>query len=318
MSALVVSLAGCCVGDPFNKPKAIDLNVSVELRALVRTEWSELQKFDHGYLAVGEAGTVVIWGHDASSRRDRILSDTFTVGESDLNDVEAISEGWLVIGDDGFAALSADEGASWTTLDLGGVTSDLHAIVRYFEGTLIVGDGVVLYGEPGDAWIELAPPSGGWGDLRAGYFGYRTFLVGLDGVAWSGGLGTWDAESTGTDADLLAMGGAFSGDVDDRFFVVGTDGTLLRHHDADGWAVFDVGVTADLIDITPEYEHESIAVLAADGTVHQLDGDNDVPALIEFERFPGALALFYEFDIDTVVVGSNGLASVLEAQCSGH
>lgn len=313
MTALVVSLAGCCVGDPFNKPKTIDLNVSVDLRALVRTE---LQKFDNGYLAVGEAGTVVIWGHDPSSRRDRILSDTFTVGESDLNDVEAISEGWLVVGDDGFAALSADEGASWTTLDLGGVTSDLHAIVRHFAGTLIVGDGVVLYGEPGEAWIELAPPSDGWGDLRAGYFGYETYLVGLGGVAWSGGLSTWNAESTGTDADLLAMGGAFSGDVDDRFFVVGTDGTLLRYDGADGWAVFDVGVTADLIDITPE--HDSIAVLAADGTVHLLDGDNDAPALIEFERFPGALALFYEWDIDTVVVGSNGLASVLEAQCSGH
>jgi hypothetical protein len=108
-----------------------------------------------------------------------------------------------------------------------GVSADLHAIVPSADGLLLVGDGVVVRMSVEGEWTEIPPPDGGWGQLRAG-------------------IGTYGAT-----------------------YLIGLDGVIWAHYEeepASPWIAEWPGTSADLFDIDIPGESETPLVVGANGT----------------------------------------------------
>jgi hypothetical protein len=272
--------------------------------------WGEFEVIQHGSaadlydivpaspgysMAVGSNGTVLTLKLDL---HDDLQVDVSTIepgvtlrGAADFYGV------WWVVGDNGLAAFSSDQGQTWTKLDLA-TSASLHAIAPASgDGFLvIVGDEVVRLIGDAATWTEILPPSEGWGQLRAvshveGVEGEGTYAVGLDGVirATDDVTKSWHAESSGVNADLFAVGrSSQTGEIN----AVGADGTHLARQDGT-WVDIGADTPTDLID------YDRGAVLTEEGNVEGVD-------VGAYESFVGARALRYD-GVSIVVIGDAGL-----------
>jgi hypothetical protein len=285
VSVALPATSGCslpreCGGVPETRP--IELGVSVDLHAVAAT-----QKGDYEYVAVGAEGTVVAWGGSGVQ--------VSTVGTVDLRGVAATSDSWWVVGDAGTVAVSGDQGQTWILVTVP-TTADLRAVIRFGSQVVVVGDEVLLVQAADGMWIEMAAPDGSWGQLRALYHqAGRLYTVGLGGVIWSTvDAHEWIAESSGTEADLFAIGGYSSGS---SFAAVGAAGTILVRK-LDGWERIDNDESVDLVASDHGY------YLGADGALLSFDSDGK---LSQSDTFPaGARALVYDGGI--LAVGDSGAA----------
>lgn len=238
-SVALGTASGCKVGDQ-HETGVIELGIDADLRGGAVLE-ATANGINYEYLAVGVAGVVVIWGYEDRSLGDLVV-DSMVVGEADLHDAWAWTNGVGIVGDAGLVATSPDYGQTWQTLDLG-TTADLHASLAFDERVVIVGDEVVRVLEADGTWSEPMTPEGGWGRLRALYRDRdqgRIWAVGLGGVIWSTDdpTGIWIAEDSGVTTDLLGIDGDLA---------VGAAGTLLVR-DAAGWTRRESNVEIDLVD----------------------------------------------------------------------
>src|SRR5690606_5049450 len=100
------------------------------------------------FLAVGDSGTVVAWGHDLSRKLEPFV-EVFEVGEADLHAVwvagtQTDPTAWWVVGEGGTVAISDNHGRTWNQITLPGGSADLHGISEFEGRVVIVGDELVL------------------------------------------------------------------------------------------------------------------------------------------------------------------------------
>jgi hypothetical protein len=302
--ASLIGTSGCliCTADWNGKP--LDLGIDTDLNAVTSVSfWWDFNR-SYEYLAVGDDGTVVFWGHDYVGQDSERFVEVHDLGDTDLR-AALSSDGWWVVGDDGFIATTDDFAATWNIIALpGGGTDilappDLHAITALGWQIVIVGDAILLVRTEDGTWIEPPTPPGGWGQLRGvGSDNERLYAVGLDGAFWSASdpTGEWIAEAPGNDQDWFDVGAHYpvSGGV--NAVVVGAEGMLLIGH-SQRWTRLESEVSVDFIDYDGSY------VLAADGSAYRIS--NDGTALLQSKTtVVGARALI---GIDTIV-GDDGLA----------
>jgi hypothetical protein len=310
--ALAVSTACCPNERRWEDSESIDVGVSADLDAVGYVYYAPGYT-SPGYLAVGSGGTVVAWNAETTAKAQTVP------GEVDLHGVvsrlHSDSSEWWVIGDGGFAAVTNDQGGTWSTVDLA-TTADLHAIIEIGERVIVVGDDTVRVREPDGTWIEPPGSVEGWGQLRdiASFGGL--WAVGLDGVIWTASdpSGEWVAEDSGTSADLFAAG-LFSSE---RLLgAAGAGGTVVVR-DADApeseWRSLDSGIEVDIVD------YEADFFLTAEGELLEAGYDHDAWGLEHVETFSGARAMFLEQEVVGIrltVVGDAGSVSVKwTASCS--
>lgn len=309
--AALSTMGGCpffgCGDTGWQETNEIDLEVMADLRALIEiSDWSEDRSYTHA--AAGAGGTVVAWGSDWNADGETFV-DVFDVGDADLNAIAVVEDSWWVVGDGGAAAVSGDRGGSWSTVDLAGTTSDLYGITMAGALLVAVGEDVVVVRQPDGTWMQVEPPSGTWGSLRAVHYdGERLYAVGLSGVIWSteDPNGLWVVENAGSTDDLWDVGTRFLST--EQTVVVGAGGTVL-FHDESGWTRGDTNVSEDLI------AHSNGRALAADGRVFDIGDDGQ---LTEVARFEAALDLSSLSYGGVTVVGEDGFAAEREYyECVG-
>jgi hypothetical protein len=317
VSAALVSMSGC----PFlfsdcgswGDFRSIDLGVSVDLHAVVQLEgWDETRNYEGA--AVGADGTVVVWGTTRTDEGSQTpFADVSSLGTADLRAIwaesnDAVNILWAV-GDAGTAAVSGDGGQTWQLVTLP-TTANLHAIIGIGSRLLMAGDDVLLVQGADGTWTEVTAPDGGWGQLRALFnHGDRLYAVGLDGVirSTSDPSGEWIAESSGTQADLFAIGDLHpkSGGT---VAALGAGGTLLVRK-SEGWERVDTDVSVDFL------AYENLLVLGSDGGLFSID---DRAKLSRIDTFADAKAMSILYS-RVLTVGTNGAVAVAEKfYCEGR
>lgn len=253
--------AGCsyCTFGPDDESVPVDLGIDADLDAVVDLDhWDGDRNLE--FLAVGANGTVVAWGNDHGPKDPEPIVEVFDIGDRDLHDVwldkRGDTVGWWVVGDGALIMVSNNRGATWESVELQS-DADLHGIAAFDGRPIVVGDELVAMRTIDGTWTELTPPAGGWGQLRGIYVDAdepRIEVVGLGGVIWSASdpSGEWTLEPSGVTTDLFDV---FNG------YVVGAEGTLLRHNES-GWVRHNTGVEVDLVDI--DYGR----VLGANGDIY--------------------------------------------------
>jgi hypothetical protein len=316
MSAAVVSLDGCCLGDDWGNTEPIDLGTDADLNAVVAAydDYSNDRVYSH--VAVGWGGTVVGWGWEGEST----FVQRSSAGEAELRAIRITPSGWWVVGDEGTVAVSEDRGLTWTPVDLG-TTADLYGISGFSDeveisvikqGLVVVGDDVVFVQSLDGIWSEISPPAGSWGQLRAvdnleGSF----YAAGLGGALWStwDPSGPWTRETSDVDAALFDVCRYFEGErahASPVIAAVGADGTMLIGG-AGEWNRVDTGLSVDLLSCDTQ------GMLAADGRVFEFGSE---PMLEQVDTFVGARALAFGDYWDVVVVGDDGMAQLKQRRCS--
>lgn len=291
-SWLVVGCARC--EDGYHAPEPIVSGVAGELRGVGFSE--------RGYfVAVGDSG-VIAYKDDFDARLKSVQpvsADLYAV-TPDARDGEV-----LVVGAQG-SLLTSTHGGAWSVVDVG-TSNDLWAVLHVEQASqaysIAVGDEVVVVRDQGAAaWATISPPEGGWGGLRGMYASDKSMhVVGLAGVIWSTDdpHGTWTRDESGTEKDLLAVGGSII-----EMFAVGAGGTLLQHEQAGGWRPVPIDVDVDLVDI----DYDGV-VLAADGGLFRInDTATGVEALFDVGSRSHALG-FYGSSF--VIVGEGGKMSAM-------
>jgi hypothetical protein len=304
---LLTSTSGC-LSLPcghWYRPKSLELGVTVDLHAVVQlTESAETRSYSG--LAVGANGTVVAWGIVSITALgyERFVETSF-VGSANLRAIW-VHEGnsWWVVGDAGTAAFSEDHGETWTPVALP-TTADLHAIARVKSRYVVVGDDVVLDQAADGTWSEVAAPDGEWGQLRALFHqADRIYAVGLNGVIWStaDASGPWVAESSGTQADLFAVGGhEFRSGV--PVVAVGAGGTVLVRKSGT-WERARNNEHIDLLGYVIPY------ALGANGELFEVHSDGTLSRVGKKMRGTQAVALGW----GVVAVGNGGAAFRMEQE----
>ncbi len=283
-------MAGCArCTDGYHAPEPIASGVVGELRAVGFSERGN-------FVAVGDSG-VIAYKDDFDARVKSVQpvsADLYAV-TPDARGGEA-----LVVGARG-TMLAALHGEAWSVVDVG-TSNDLRAVLQVEQASrsyaIAVGDEVVVVRDPGaDVWQTLAPPEGGWGRLRGVYAtDERVFVVGLAGVIWSteDPHGSWARDASGTDEDLLAVGGSSV-----ELFAVGAGGTLVHHEQEGDWRPMTLDLDVDLVDI----DYDGV-VLAADGRLFRIDDTaTDVEPLFAVGSRSHALAYYGS---SFMIVGEGG------------
>lgn len=311
-AALLLATGGCCLDNPdWEDFEPVDLGVSAKLNAVTISDADSIT-----YLAVGDEGTFVAWT-DKNPDRTLEVERSTVPGGADLRDVVSHEGSYWVVGDGGLLAVSDDEGATWTSVDLA-TNEDLHAITAVrFDRMIVVGDELLRVREADGAWVEPPPPAEGWGRLRAVYvdsLGERAWAVGLDGVVRfaEDASGQWSSEPSGTQADLFVVDSVYFGGDGHRQVALGAAGTMtVRDEDSGEWSPISTGVGDDFI------AHQSSYFLTAGGEVLDMEfsgrGDWQLETL---DGFPGARAMFVEQFFEgarITVVGEGGRAAVKDS-----
>lgn len=311
VSVALMSMSGCgCEGwVGWGEPRPLELNVTAELHAVAPLDDDEGMPVTYTGLAVGAEGTIVIWGFDFAV--DLVGSEPFvqvsSFGTADLRSILAEPGSWWIVGDAGTAAVSDDRGQTWNAVDLS-TTADLRAIARVESQLVVAGDELVLVQNTDETWTEVAPSDGDWGQLRALYnHGGRLYAVGLDGVIWStiDPRDEWVAESSGTQADLFAIGHLDHRREGETVVAVGAGGTLLLRR-SNGWDQIRNGENVDLID------YDEGHALGANGDLFDVDS-RAKPSYID--TIPGAGAIAESagyWSSDLAVVGNDGAAALMQ------
>lgn len=283
--------------------QSLDLGVTVDLHAVMQLYDFDMSRSYRG-LAVGAAGTIVLWGDEDNNLGSEPFVEMSSVGTADLRAISAERGSWWVVGDGGTAAVSGDHGQTWIPVDLS-TTANLRAIARVGSQLVVAGDEVVLVQNADGTWTQLAAPGGAWGQLRGlAYHGERLYAVGLGGVIWStlDPRGEWVAEPSGTQADLFAIG-------DRTVIAVGAGGTVLVRK-ANGWVPIDNDETVDLVDCV-----ESV-VLGVNGELFDINGQGE---LSQIDTFAGARAMANDYQEYVIAVGDGGVAfTKTESSCEGR
>ncbi len=215
--------------------------------------------------------------------------------EVDLRAVAVTDELVIVAGAGGVVATAAIDSGDWQVIDIG-TTADLWGATPDADRrTLIVGDGVMFSRDANAGmWTAVAPPEGGWGELRAVYSDWRGVLaVGRGGVIWfaTSMHGPWQREDVGTDADLTSV---YNG------LVGGADGLVLARDQTGAWAQRAIDSTATVIDVYP-------AVLTAAGELFEITGDGTAVVRTRLtDPVAGAHAVTRGDDGTYIVLGEAG------------
>ena len=306
---------GChyCTFDLERKPsEPLELDVDADLLAMSPLgDW--IGDREYQYLAVGEGGTIVVWGTVYERKTSASFVEASQLGDEDLRGVwvdapdsdyyYGESNAWWVVGDAGTIAVSDNLGASWNPVVLPDVGADLHAITGHAGRPVIVGDDIVLVRLADGTWTRPTPPAEGWGSLRGvASDGELVYAVGLAGTMWmtTDPSGEWTAVPFDVDIDLFDVeprASSWSALEDPSgVTVVGEAGTLM-FYDAGSWDSVDIDVSADLIDVD-----RGGCILAADGNVYEIGPE-------PIDSIPGATAVACDW-FDIASVGANGLATV--------
>ena len=253
-------------------------------------------------------GTIVIWGETGE------VIKVSSIGTADLRAIrvsesESGAGGLWVVGDAGTAAVSGDHGQTWQLVTLP-TTANLHAIVDIGDRLVVAGDEVVLVRGTDGTWTEAKAPDGGWGQLRALHDNEgRLYAVGLGGVirSTSDPSGEWIAESSGTQADLFAIGNFYLEPV--TVAAVGAEGTFLVRKPK-GWDRLNTRVSDDFL------AYDEHRVLASDGRLFHI-GERGKLSL--FTRIADAKAMTPVME-HAFLVGKNGTVSAIHAihRCEGR
>lgn len=156
------------------------------------------------WVAVGAGGTTI-------TSTDGV---TWAVGGNAGTALDGIAHGagtWIGVGPDGAMRSSIDGGATWSAVDLGGVTAADLSGIAWAGGT----------GGASEAWLAVG--AGG------------TVLRSVDGT-------TWSASGAGGGATLRAVAPACQG----TWLAVGDNGLLLTSPDGVAWTQKTSGTTANL------------------------------------------------------------------------
>jgi photosystem II stability/assembly factor-like uncharacterized protein len=306
MSVALTTTSGCtpleCNID--DELFAFELGVIADLHAVARLDDHAAPRSYDG-IAVGAVGTIVVWGYDEESNGD--FQEASSFGTADLRGISWQPGSWWIVGDAGTVAVSGDRGQTWNPVALP-TTADLDAIAHVGLRVVIVGDDVVLVQAVDGTWVDMPAPSGSWGQLRALYLhGDRLYAVGLGGVIWSttDPLGEWVAESSGTQADLFAIGQFHDGS-NDTVAAVGAAGTVVVRQ-SDAWNQLDTDESEDLVAYTDGY------ALAANGVLFNVGSGGQLTSTIVAE--PGVRAM-YSDGPELLIVGADGAAfNLVRAEC---
>lgn len=306
VGVVLTSISGCgCEGYfGWGETRSLELGVSVDLHAAAPLEDEIMSVTYYTGLAVGADGTIVAWGVDfeVDAFGNEPFVEVSSFGTADLRAISAEPGSWWVVGDAGTAAVSDDHGQTWMAVDLS-TTADLRAIARVGSQLVVAGDEIVLAQNTDGTWTQVTAPDGEWGQLRALYnYGDRLYAVGLGGVIWStiDPRDEWVAESSGTQADLFAIGYLRHRREDHTVVAVGAGGTLLLRR-SNGWDQIRSGESADLVD------YDEGRALGAGGELFDVDSRGK---LLYVGTFPGARAIAEagSYQDEVAAVGDDGAA----------
>jgi hypothetical protein len=298
----LTSTTGCgCEGYGWGEKRSLELGVSVDLHAVAQLD-DDVMPLSYTGLAVGADGTIVAWGFDfdVDVHGSEPFVEVSSFGTVDLRAISAELGSWWVVGDAGTAAVSGDHGQTWMGVDLS-TTADLHAIARVGSEVVVAGDEIVLVQNTDGAWTRVAAPDGEWGQLRALYnSGDRLHAVGLGGVIWSTNdpRDEWVAETSGTHADLFALGELRRRSEADTVVAVGSGGTVLLL-ESNGWEQVRNRENTDLVD------YDEGLALGANGELFDVDHRGKLSYV---DTFSGARAIAEAgyFKHEVAAVGDDG------------
>ncbi len=304
----LASLTACPIGGlcPSGEPwqsSAISTTTTNDLFALTPlSDYDAETGTSWGYLLVGSSGTIFVVGttFDESSAGSFVEAQQFS-GVA-LRATQEIDAQWWIVGDQGLAAYSVNRGATWTSIVLN-TTASLHGLSPFDDALFAAGENVMFARQQNGIWAELnAPPadpgeSEGWGSLRdLQVHDGRLYAAGLAGVLWStdAAAGEWVRESSGTQADLLALD-----DAEGVLRAVGTAGTMIERTAEGTWTSVETGTTLDLLDVSGEL------TLTAEGRVISLSDDDEARPFEELPPLEGAQALLDGAQLLRVGLGGN-------------
>lgn len=234
----------------------------------------------------------------------------------DLRAVVLTSELVIVAGAAGVVAAAPRGSDEWQVIDLG-TTADLHGATYNTPayGTnnptarvLIVGDDVMFSHDPiAGTWTPVAPPEGGWGQLRAVHADWesKVLAVGRGGVIWSASSpqGPWTREDAGTDADLWTVHNGLIG---------GDGGLVLARDSASGtWQARPIDSSSAVIDVFP-------AILTAAGELFDIDYDGTISPTPKTDPVPGAHVVLPDESDAYLVLGEPGSHRQVGKVCYGY
>ncbi len=234
----------------------------------------------------------------------------------DLHAVVLTSELVIVVGAAGVVAAAPLGSDDWQVVDLG-TTADLHGatynapdygVVNPTARVLIVGDDVMFSHDPiAGTWASVAPPEGGWGELRAVHADResKVLAVGRGGVIWSASSpqGPWTREDAGTDADLWTVHNGLIG---------GDGGLVLARDSASGtWRARPIDSSSAVIDVFP-------AILTAAGELFEIDNDGTISTTPRADPVPGAHVVLPDESDAYLVFGEPGSHRQVGEVCYGY
>lgn len=196
--------------------KSMSMGVKKNLFTLVATPGKVL-------LAGGDDATI-LRRESPGSRWEKKAPPGGPAKAPSINGMAVSGQTVVAVGNDGFIAVSANEGKDWK-LATSGTTKHLNTVAVSSAGFVVMGnDGVVLLSRNGHDWTLRS--SGTNHELWAVYAAdpSLTYAVGEEGIImrWDGKI--WQALPRATSEHLYASWGSGSRDV----FVGGRAGTLLK------------------------------------------------------------------------------------------
>ncbi len=271
--------------DPYGEPEPYPLGIDFEVRGAASD--------DQGFTYLVGAGGLLF--ELSGSRRHKIA-------DVDLRAVAVNRELIMAIGAASTLVVGTRNGESWERVELGTTAELRHISTMHWSTvptTIIVGDGVMFWYDSKHAtWVEIAPPEGGWGDLRAtGYDSEKHLIaVGRGGVVWTAPApaGPWTREDAGTDADLLTL----SPPQGDLNFIGGASGTLLARSINGAWQPVALDNDTDIIDLSSGH------LLTADGRIFAIEDTDGFDPRVAAELGPGPRVLIQAGSSDIIALGS--------------
>ena len=215
------------------------------------------------YVAVGQAGRM------ASAAEIGTWSTITPFVSSNLNAAEFGFSKYMAVGDGGNVIYSSDT-KTWTAAT--SITSNaLNALL--FNGSLVVAvgnNGTLIKSSDGIIWtLPTAAPST-TAHLNALAFSAagKWVAVGAAGTIMTSDDGlTWTARTSGTTADLKAVGSIstyLNGTTTYTYLAVGANGTILTSPDAITWTARSANTTATLNALSAQYQ---FMVVGSNGTI---------------------------------------------------
>jgi photosystem II stability/assembly factor-like uncharacterized protein len=221
--------------------------------------------YDPSVWVIGEGGTVL-----RVSSLGKVSPHDFAA-DADLRAITCHgSEDAWVVGDQGFAARTADGGETWESLDLG-VNVDLMAVQATENHRVWISGagGTIIHSDlQGQAPLAVAGADGALRGLGVSGDAGLVIAVGDEGSVWRG-----DASGVTLATTLSAeLHGAFVSPSGDHAAVVGDDGLLVLSDDrGDTWDFAAEGVEADLYAVQIASDGSLVLAVGDGGTLLRVD-----------------------------------------------